>query len=137
MICTSWGVSIILSLIGNWSQKENVCDFNHSYIVAIVYVIIPLLFLTIILLCGRICWAIKNRKFERKFELNATTLLLISIAAACILWIPGIVVYALYHDDQDNYEKLYGYLLLYYAHPIINACLYGFAMNKRAMKLAH
>lgn len=132
MICSTWGFSILLSLIGILYQKGHVCDFNVSYITAIVYVIIPLIFLTIMVLCMRIFWAIKNRKFERRFRLNATTLLLISIAVACCLWIPGIVMYALYHEDQKNEGKLYGYLSLYYAHPIINAFLYGYAIKRKS-----
>lgn len=128
MISCSWLLSIIFSLIGVPSRKKEACDFNDSYMIAFVYIIVPLIFLTIIILCVRITYQLKNRKFGRKFELNATTLLLISIAIACVLWIPGIITYAFYRENRGNEEKLFGYLFLYYAHPIINTILYGYAI---------
>lgn len=130
MICSSWALSIVFSLIGIGCQEKNSCDFNTYYIFIFVYMMIPAIFLTIIILCVRICCAFKNRQFQHKLQLDATTLLLISIAVACVLWIPGIILYSLYHEDQGNHGKLYGYLFLYYAHPIINACLYGYAIKK-------
>lgn len=130
MICGTWAVSILFSLIGIPFQEENACDFKTSYIFTFITIVVPLVFLTIIILCVRICWALKNREFESKFQLNATTLLLISISVACVLWIPGIIVYGFYHADQGNDGKLHCYLFLYYAHPIINSLLYGYAMKK-------
>lgn len=133
MISCSWLLSIIFSLIGMPCRKKETCDFNDSYIIAFVYIIVPLIFLTIIILCLRIAYELKNREFVHKFQLDATTLLLISIAIACLLWIPGIIMYAFYHENQGNKEKLFGYLLLYYIHPIINTFLYGYAIRKGSL----
>lgn len=130
MISGTWAISIFLSLAGLLCQEENVCDFNKTYSTIALTVVIPSVFLAIIVLSVRICLALKNREFKRKLELNATTLLLITTGIACILWIPGIITYAFYQYDQQNDGKLFGYLFLYYTHPIINACLYGYAIKK-------
>lgn len=136
MILITYTLSVFLSLIGIlFREPKEACTFNNFYMFTILYSVMPFMLLITVLLCLRICWALKNREFIHKFELNATTLMMISIAVACVLWIPAIVMYGSYHKDRGNYRKMFIYLFFYYAHPIFNAFLYGYAINKKSRKL--